>query len=144
MENKYRLIEPEKCPQIEFRIRLIIFILLTYAGYNIMKASINNLFFYEPSYSRFCLWYSFGNIIWIVAIGFLLGLRKHYENLLSLPICNKFLILSIMILINIIGGFVLTSKSIISILSIIQFLALIYFCLGYFSSINEEGSAIDM
>ena len=144
MESKYRLIEPEKCPQIEFRIRLIIFIVLTYAGYNIMKASINNLLSYEFSYNRFCLWYTFGNIIWIISVGFLFGLRKHCENLSSLRISNKFLILSVVILLNLLGGFILSSNQIISILGIIQFVALIYFCIGYFSAINDDGSVNDV
>ena len=132
----------EKCPYISFTMRLFSYLVCIVLGFIMTVMSISELCFYQtPHYRNFSLWYSLSNIVWLISTFILYEPKEHYKKLLSDELYIKSIILTFFIVLNLLLGFLTSSKGINIFLSLLQFCSVVVFAYSYLTLPPQNASS---
>ena len=120
------------CPDLDFKTRILGFLLTFIIGVIMMIGSIKQLFTIAFSGQRFfAVWYSLGNIVCIASTFFLTGPKKQCEKIIEPTRFKTSIVLFGSIICSLIFGIFGFSKILVLLTVAIQFCALIWYVLSY-------------
>ena len=120
------------CPDLDFKTRIIGFVISFFLGIFMMISSISQLFTLAMGGQRwFAIWYTCGNCVCLSSTFFLMGPKRQCDNMMKPERKLTSMILFISMGSCLILAFTGISKLIIMILIIVQFLALLWYVLSY-------------
>ena len=120
------------CPDLDFKTRILGFLLTFIIGVIMMIGSIKQLFTLAFTGQRFfAIWYSIGNIVCLASTFFLMGPKKQCEKVLDPTRFKVSIVLFGSIICSLLFGLLGFSKIIILLFVGIQFCALVWYVLSY-------------
>ena len=130
------------CPDLDFKTRIIGFIISFIAGIFMMISSISQLFTLALGGQRwFAVWYTLGNCVCLSSTFFLMGPKKQCDNMMKPERKLTSYVLFLSMILSLVLAFTGISKFIIMITIIIQFLSLIWYVLSYIPGAQKLCSA---
>ena len=120
------------CPDLDFKTRIIGFIISFIIGIFMMISSVSQLLTLALGGQRwFAVWYTLGNCVCLSSTFFLMGPKKQCENMMKPERKLTSMILFISMALCLILAFTGVSKLIIMLFIIIQFISLLWYVLSY-------------
>ncbi len=120
------------CPDLDFKTRIIGFVISFVLGIFMMISSISQLFTLALGGQRwFAIWYTCGNGVCLSSTFFLMGPKKQCDNMMKPERKLTSMVLFASMALSLILAFTGISKLIIMLIIIVQFLALIWYVLSY-------------
>ena len=130
------------CPDLDFKTRIIGFIISFIVGIFMMISSISQLFTLALGGQRwFAVWYTLGNCVCLSSTFFLMGPKKQCDNMMKPERKLTSYVLFLSMILSLVLAFTGISKFIIMITIIIQFLSLIWYVLSYIPGAQKLCSA---
>ena len=120
------------CPDLDFKTRIIGFVISFVLGIFMMISSISQLFTLALGGQRwFAIWYTCGNCVCLSSTFFLMGPKKQCDNMMKPERKLTSMVLFISMALCLFMAFTGTSKLLIMLIIIVQFLALVWYALSY-------------
>ena len=130
------------CPDLDFKTRVIGFVISFVAGIFMMISSISQLFTLALGGQRwFAIWYTCGNCVCLSSTFFLMGPKRQWQNMMKPERKMTSLVLIMSMFLSLVLAFTGISKMIIMIVIIVQFLALLWYVLSYIPGAQRLCSA---